>query len=210
MMSIQKIIPAILTDNPEDLRKKLGFLRGQSEWVHIDIMDETFVPRASVPIDALKEFSGQFLFEAHLMVADPVKYFGACAAAGVHRLVFHLEAADDPSNTLEAMGAYGFQRGIAMNPATPVSAIAPYLALADSVLLLGVEPGAQGNPFIPEVLQKAIALKGQTTIGVDGGVGKENILKVFTAGADYAVVGSAIWQSEHPVEIFRAMQNMVR
>lgn len=206
----QKIVPAILTNDVEELRGKFALLKGESEWVHVDIMDGRFVPRVSLPLEALKEFEGQFSFEIHLMVADPANYFDACREIGAERVVWHCEAVQNMDETLKTAERYPFERGVALRPETSESVVERFLPWVDFALLLGVEPGAQGNPFAPEVLEKARLLRGKTIIGVDGGVSVENLRDVFLSGADYAVVGSAIWKSGKPLEVFREMQTMVK
>lgn len=205
----QKIVPAILTNDVEELRGKLALLKGESLWVHVDIMDGRFVSRVSLPLEAIEEFKGRFSFEIHLMVADPAKYFDACQAIGAERVVWHCEAVGDMDEMLKVARGYSFEVGVALRPETAASVVEPFLPRLDSVLFLGVEPGAQGNPFIPEVLEKARLLRGRTIVGVDGGVSMENLREVFYAGADYAVVGSAIWNTADPVESLRRMNEML-
>src|SRR3989338_6300357 len=89
---MQKIIPAILTQDPADLRQKLELFQGHTKWMHIDIMDGTLVPGRTVNLFELGEASKFFNLEIHLMVADPFKYFEDCSSIGAKRVIFHREA----------------------------------------------------------------------------------------------------------------------
>ncbi|MBI2574224.1 MAG: hypothetical protein HYV78_02435 [Candidatus Wildermuthbacteria bacterium] len=209
---IHKIIPAILTNDLADMKGKLDILRGVSEWAQIDVADGVFVGNKTL---FPSEFAGAtygFQLEIHLMARNPESYFDACAAMNACRVIFHLEAAPDLQKTLALLSQYEFKKGIAINPETPADSLLPHLASVDSVLLLTVQPGFQGREFISSVLEKVWTIKQAKTgiiVGVDGGIGFEHIQGVFGAGADYAVIGSAIWQSENPAQAFRKMSAMV-
>jgi ribulose-phosphate 3-epimerase len=211
----QKIIPAILTSDPEDLRAKLQFFKGESEWMHIDIMDGRFVPNISVSVRDLlapEGRAGDFRLEIHLMVQNPQAYLADCKAVGASRIIIHQEAAGDIEKALREMKAYGLQAGIALNPATPADAITRYANDIASVLVMAINPGSQGQEFMPSVLEKIPAIKKDfphLLIGVDGGVGEANISQVLQAGAEYAVVGSKIFEAEDPVEAFRKLKEKV-
>jgi ribulose-phosphate 3-epimerase len=110
------------------------------------------------------------------------------------------------------MKAYGLEAGIALNPATPADAITRYANDVASVLVMAVNPGSQGQEFMPSVLEKIPAIKkdfSHASIGVDGGVEEENISQVLQAGADYVVVGSKIFAADDPKEAFHRLQDMV-
>ena len=208
----QKIIPAILTSDPEDLRAKLQLFNGESEWMHIDIMDGKFVPNVSVSVRDLKEVGGDFRLEIHLMVQNPQAFIEDCKAVGAGRIIIHQEATGDIEKALREMKAYGLEAGIALNPATPVDAITRYANDVSSVLVMAINPGFQGQEFMPSVPEKIQAMKKafpHLQIGVDGGVGEANISKIFQAGAEYAVVGSKIFATEDPKESFRNLKEMV-
>ena len=209
---MQKIVPAILTADPEELRESLKVLRGQTKWVQIDIMDGKFVPNTSVNLFELGEASQFFNLEIHLMVENPGKYLEDCKSIGAKRVIFHVEAAADPLAVLEKMEVCGFQKAIAINPPTPVSQIAPYVEKLDAVLVMSVNPGFQAQEFIPDVLSKIAEIrkfKQDVTIGLDGGVNSENIKSIFEAGADYVGVGSAIMKSSDPLAAFEELKELI-
>lgn len=209
---MQRVIPAILTADPAELREGLETLKEQTKWAHIDIMDGAFVSNTSVSLFQLGEASQFFHMEIHLMVENPEKYFEDCKAAGAKRVIFHLEAAEEPEAVLKKMEECGFQKEIALNPSTPVSKIAPYLEKLDAVLVMGVNPGFQGQEFIADVLEKipeVRQLKQDILIGLDGGINAENIKSAFEAGADYVCAGSAVMKSPDPAAALKALEEML-
>ena len=209
---MQRVVPAILTANPKELSNDLTVLRGQTSWVHIDIMDGKFVPNTSLSLSELGEASEFFNLEIHLMVQDPEKYFKDWQGIGAKRVIFHWEATDNPEKVLQEMGAYPFYKSMALNSETSVSKLAPYIDKINSVLLLSVIPGFQAQEFISSVLEKTPevrVLSSEVLIGLDGGINKTNIKEIFEAGADYVGVGSAIMKAENPTEALRELEDMV-
>lgn len=210
---MQKIIPAILTQDPADLRQKLDVFGGHSNWIHIDIMDGTLVPGRTVNLFELEEAYKFFNLEIHLMVEDPFKYFEDCSGIGAKRVIFHNEAVREHEPMLSALDSYEFQKGIALNKETSPELVSAYVSKISSILLMGVVPGAQGRSFDDAVLpkiQKAKELYPNLLCGVDGGIGAENIQSVFANGADYVLVGSKIMQAENPLEVFKSLEEMVQ
>jgi len=210
---MQKVVPAILTNDLSQLREQLEMLEGKVSWVQIDIMDGEFVPTRSVRLSELQGITHSLNLEIHLMVKNPEVYFASCSEVGAKRVYFHLEGTQDPAKVLSAMKQYDFQKGIAINPETAVKDAAPFFADIDALLLLSVVPGAQGHEFIPQVTEKvavAKALKEGLLVGMDGGISKDNIETAFEKGADYVVVGSSIWRAQDPLSAFNELSEMVR
>ncbi|HZX49573.1 MAG TPA: ribulose-phosphate 3-epimerase [Candidatus Paceibacterota bacterium] len=209
---MQKVVPAILTADPAELREGLKVLRNQTKWVQIDIMDGRFVPNTSINLFELGEAYQFFNLEIHLMVQNPEKYFEDCKAIGAKRVIFHAEATGNIAAVLEEMEKYPFQRAVAINPETPVSIIAPYTDKLDAVLIMSVHPGFQAQEFIPGVLSKIAEirrLKEDIIVGLDGGINEKNIKGVFEAGADYAGVGSAVMKTEDPAQALTNLEQML-
>lgn len=210
---MQKVIPAILSVDPADLRAKLELLKGHTNWIHLDIMDGKFVPNTSVSLFELGEAYQFFNIEIHLMVSDPREYFKDCDEVGAKRVIFHYEAASNIQEVLEKAKHHQFHIGIALNPETPAERITPHIQDIDSILLLSVNPGFQGQEFIPDVLKKIPEirrLKQDILIGLDGGINAENIKGVFEAGVDYAGVGSAAMKSADPVVALRHLEEILK
>lgn len=210
---MQKVIPALLTQDPADLKEKLEMLKGHTNWVHIDIMDGSFVPGRTVTLFELGEASEFFNLEIHLMVEDPFKYFEDCSGIGAKRVIFHREAIRAKEPMLSELDSHTFQKGIALNKTTSLQLVSAYAQKISSILLMGIDPGAQGRPFDTAVLPKVKKVKelySHLLCGVDGGIGKENIQSVFSSGADYVVVGSEIMQAERPIEVLKSLEEMVQ
>jgi len=174
-------------------------------WIHLDVMDGLFVPNISIGIPVIKSLrkASDLYFDVHLMIVDPIRYIKAFADAGADHITFHVEAAEDPAAVLREIRKCGKKTGITLKPATPLSAIEPYLDDCDMVLIMSVEPGAGGQAYIPESTQKIADLKkmrderGLTfDIEVDGGVKKDNVDVVLNAGANVIVAGSAVFGND--------------
>jgi len=201
-----EIIPAILTSDETDLQNKINQLAGLVDWLQIDIMDGRFVPEVSVTPGAVAKISlpKNLNLEFHLMVENPLNFLTAGQLNQVRRIYFHLEPLKGEAAVkavLAKIDSLGLEKGIAINPETPIEKLAPYLDRLDAVMLLSVIPGKQGQGFIPEILEKVKALKKlspRTKIAVDGGIGQENILSIALAGADYLAVGSAVVKNDNP------------
>ena len=209
---MQRIIPAILTANPEELRQNLEVLKGHTKWLHIDIMDGKFVPNASVNLFELGEAAQFFHLEIHLMVEHPEKYLVDCNGIGARRVIFHMEAGGSPEAVLAKMEEYGFQKGGAINPSPPSSEVEPYVEKFDAVLLMAVNPGFQAQEFIPDILSKIPeirALNQNILIGIDGGINEQTIKQAFGAGAGYVCAGSAIMKAVDPVAALKHLEEMI-
>lgn len=208
----KEIIPAILTDNLVDFENKVRKIEGIANWLQIDIMDGKFVKNISVSLADLKKIKIPFNLEIHLMVLNPEKYFKECQALKAKRVIFHLEAAKDPLSVLKEMKKYSFERGMALNPETPIEKIKPYLKYLDLVLLLGVTPGFQGQKFNPIVFKKIKQLSKigkKIKIGVDGGIKFSNIKKIAMTRVDNLVVGSYLFQSKNISRAFKELETMI-
>jgi len=176
-----------------------------SPWIHLDVMDGLFVPDISFGIPVIKSLRkvSDLFFDVHLMIVDPIRHIEAYAAAGADLITFHVEAAKDPAAVLKKIHDCGKKTGISVKPATPLSAIEPYLDDCDLVLIMSVEPGAGGQPYIESSTQKIADLKALRDarglafdIEVDGGIKKGNVETVLGAGANVIVAGSAIFKDD--------------
>lgn len=206
---MKQIIPAILTSDPKDLETKLQKLQGLTDWVQIDIMDGRFVNNTSVDLNDLTQVSADFNFEAHLMVKEPEKYLQSARDVHIKRVIFHLEAVDDVSGSIEKIKAYGFETGIALNPETELEKIFQYKDAVDMILFLGVKPGFGGHVFMPLVIDKIRRLREidkNIKIEVDGGVNLDNISVLNQAGANYFVVGTGLFNAPDIKERFNQLQ----
>jgi len=208
-----RVVPAILTDDPSTLEKMVHQAESFTDYVQIDIMDGHFVPSRSVTWEDIASLSINIKWEAHLMVTRPEEYLEGFKQAGAGKIIFHHEATTSPQQVISQIRNLGLDVGLAINPETPVSAIAPYIKQVDGVLLLTVTPGFYGSKFIPEVMDKVAELRNiqpGIEIGVDGGIKESNIQEIARAGVDYICVGSAVFLQPDPAASYRLLQSLVQ
>ena len=175
------------------------------DWIHYDVMDGMFVRNISFGEPLLKSVGKSITIpvDVHLMICDPIRYIDNYADLGADIITFHYEAADDPQAVIDKIHSRGIKAGISIKPATPVSAIQPFLKSVDMVLVMTVNPGFGGQKFIPYTLEKVKQVRAMcdakglnTDIQVDGGVSAANVREVLEAGANVFVAGSAVFGSE--------------
>ncbi len=201
-----RIAPSVLSADFTRLGEEVEALdRAGADVIHIDIMDGHFVPNISfgpLVVEAMRKRTKK-LFDVHLMIAPVDPYIAAFARAGADRITAHVEAGPHIHRTLQAIRAAGCRAGVALNPGTPVSAIAPVLDLVDLVLIMSVNPGFGGQSFIPETLGRIAAVREligtrAIEIEVDGGIGPDNAGAIARAGATTLVAGSSILGGNDP------------
>lgn len=206
-----KIIPTILTGDPEFLVGALREVEGFADEVQIDVMDGVFVPSRSVGAQVLSQVKTKVAHEAHLMVAHPERFIPSLRHGGFKRAIFHIEATTDPKKVAQLFRAQDLEVGVAINPETPTSRVVPLLREVSMVLFLTVDPGFYGSPFISEVLGKIRALRALSpwgTISADGGISEKNIRKVVEAGADRIYVGSHVFLTRDPKKSYERLQRL--
>lgn len=197
------IAPSMLKCDFGNLHREIELLdRADAAVLHLDVMDGHFVPNLSygpMVIERLRPMTDA-VFDAHLMIAEPERYLNDYIAAGCDAITFHYEAVPDAVPVLERIREADRVAGLAINPATPVEAIEPFLPHCDLVLVMSVEPGFGGQKFIPSALDKLRCLREltppETLLSVDGGVGPATIADCSAAGATLFVVGSAIFDED--------------
>ncbi len=154
-----RVVPAILTADQADYRSKLALASSFTDYVQVDFMDGIFVPSRSIGADEAAAVPMPVDYEAHLMVADPMAWAARLAGPRLKRIIFHAEAVADVKSVAEGLRRMGLAPGLALNPPTPPEKAGPAAAALDAVLIMAVNPGFYGSPFIPEVLGKAGRLK---------------------------------------------------
>ncbi|MCA9364416.1 MAG: hypothetical protein KC736_00800 [Candidatus Moranbacteria bacterium] len=208
-----EIIPAILTDNEQEAISDIKSFEGVFNWVQIDVLDDTWIAGKTVHPEVFVDEVESLNIEVHLMVEKPEEYFDACKYLSAQRVYVHAEAVESISQTLDEMKNYPFQKGIAINPYTPVEAITLYTADIDAVLVMTVVPGKQGQEFMSEAVKKIQEIKkinSNLHVGVDGGVNEKTLKQVVVAGADMAAVGSAIAKLGGPQKAKKILENACR
>jgi ribulose-phosphate 3-epimerase len=211
-----EIAPSILSADFARLAEEIQAVeRAGASLLHVDVMDGRFVPNITIGLPVVKAISRatRLPLDAHLMIVEPGQYAEQFVAAGAQMVSVHIEADPHAHRTLSAIRAAGGRAGIAINPATSLSAVEEVLKFADYVLLMSVNPGFGGQKFIPESLDKLRRLRSMiderglsTRIEIDGGIDRENIAEVAAAGAEIIVSGSAIFSTKDPGVAFRELR----
>ncbi|ODT76340.1 MAG: ribulose-phosphate 3-epimerase [Pelagibacterium sp. SCN 64-44] len=201
-----RIAPSILSADFARLGDEVKAIADAgADYIHVDVMDGHFVPNISFGAPVMKAVRGVTgkVFDVHLMIAPADPYLADFANAGADIVTVHAEAGPHLHRSLQAIRSLGKKAGVALNPATPVSAIQHVIDDVDLVLVMSVNPGFGGQSFIPESLNKirqAKALIGGRDIDleVDGGISADNAREIVVAGANVLVAGSAIYGGNDP------------
>lgn len=200
------IIPAIIAKSQEEFENNINKVKNYVDVIQLDFMDGDFVPNTSIDFD-FELPNSNCIFEAHLMIADPVKWINKHHEK-VDTILAHFESCKNPKKVIDLVRRKNKKIGFVLNPETPLSAIEKYLDKIDQVLIMTVNPGFYGSPFLPEMLDKISdlrELKPKIDIEVDGGVTDKTIGLVDNAGANMFVSGSYIVKSDN---VKQAVENL--
>ncbi|MDR1166150.1 MAG: ribulose-phosphate 3-epimerase [Deltaproteobacteria bacterium] len=210
------IAPSLLSADPGRLAEEASAVASAgADWLHLDVMDGNFVPNITFGpwIVKMARQAASIPLDAHLMVADPLFWAPVFAAAGAHYVTIHAEATPHLHKALASIRESGAKAGIALNPGTPISVVEPLIPYLDLIILMGVNPGFSGQPFIPETVDRTrqladlIAQKGAAILlEVDGGVTAQNSSALAAAGAEILVSGSFLFRSDDYAAAIRELK----
>jgi ribulose-phosphate 3-epimerase len=201
-----KIAPSILSADFSKLGEEvLAVEKAGADLIHIDVMDGHFVPNITIGplvVKAVKKMT-KVPLDVHLMIENPHKYIEAFAKAGSDIITIHVEAARDLDADIELIKKCGAKAGVVINPKTDILKVVKVLDKISMVLVMSVNPGFEGQKFMPEVLLKVKELRTMITnrkldvdIEIDGGINLETAAEAIRAGANVLVAGSAIYYSK--------------
>ena len=212
-----KLSPSLLSADFGRLRDEAREVEPLADSFHLDVMDGHFVPNLTFgpPVANGLRLGLKRPFDIHLMIDRPQVYAPQFTVLPGDILSFHVEAKDDPHETIATIRATGAKAGISLRPATALARIFPYIDLVDLVLVMSVEPGFGGQAFRPEAIGRIRDLHREigerpVLIAVDGGIGPENVRDVVQAGAEIVVAGSAIFRERDRLGAMRALMEAAR
>ena len=210
MPPILKIAPSILSADFGKLNEEIASVEPFSDWLHIDVMDNHFVPNLTIGATVLAKVKTKLFKDAHLMVSNPENLLEDFAQAGADAITIHAEIEGDIGVMLEKIKELGCQAGISIKPNTPVAAIEKFLPKVDLVLVMSVEPGFGGQSFMESALLEIKELREKNPdleIAVDGGINAETAKLAKTAGANILVAGNYIFKAEDREAAIESLRN---
>jgi ribulose-phosphate 3-epimerase len=212
------VAPSILAADFANLEREVKMINAsQADWIHVDVMDGTFVPNFSLGIpvvEAIKRHAQKPL-DVHLMIIHPEHHVEAFQKAGAASISVHVEVCKHLQRNIQQIKSLGCRAGVAINPHTPVADLENIIADVDVVCVMSVNPGFGGQKFIEHTYHKVEQLKklimqtkSLAKIEIDGGVNLQNSRRLLDAGADVLVVGNFVFSAPNPTETIKQLKQI--
>ncbi|MFH0851780.1 MAG: ribulose-phosphate 3-epimerase [Candidatus Peregrinibacteria bacterium] len=207
------IAPSILSADMKRIAEEIKSIEPYADWLQIDVMDGHFVPNTAFPLTQVQTIRTTLPLDIHLMVEQPAEYAREFLSLHPKNITFHAEAVqktDDRRALLQAIRKGGATAGIAINPPTPLSAVADVLGEVDLLLVMSVNPGCGGQSFIPSVLEKVTEARKQfpkLMIQMDGGVDATTAPLCIRAGTNNLVAGSFIFRAPDRAQAIASLRS---
>jgi len=208
-----RITPSILNADRDNLSSEISRIAAESDFIHLDVMDNVFVPNFTFDFDAAQAIikSSPVPIDSHLMVASADTIAISYAEAGSASVTFHVEAVSDIRNTARGIRRAGARASMALKPTSSIRDYEEYVDEMDMILIMTVEPGFGGQSFMEDMVPKIRETRkiiGDRPIWlqVDGGISLETIERAADAGADTFVAGSAVFRAEDPAAMIRSLR----
>jgi ribulose-phosphate 3-epimerase len=209
------IAPSILAADFSRLAEEVRAIEGAADWVHVDVMDNHFVPNLTIGLPVVQSLRRATVipFDVHLMITDPDRWAPGYAEAGAYNVTFHAEACENPVRLAKTLRAAGSRAGLAIDRDTPVEPYLELLPYLDTLLIMTIKAGFGGQSFMPEMLAKVRDVRRRVSVAglsvrveVDGGIAADTIEQAAEAGADAFVAGTAVYGADDPAEAVRRLR----